>query len=422
MKWFVNILSISITMITATRMKLYPTEPQVVLLEKHFGSCRFIYNYFLKKRDEYYITHRDAEKSSLNYLDTANMLMELKKQYPWLYEINSQSLQMSLRFLDNAFKNFFHKNTDHPKFRKKGENDYFAVPQHIKIDRNRVYFPKFSDGIYFKGSEEKLSEIKGINQITITKDAGDYYCSIIYDIDKELPEKKSLTVENSVGIDLGLEKFATLSSGIAIENPKHINKVEKRIKRLQKQLSRKQKHSKNYEKQKLKIQKKYVKLRNTREDFLDKISTAIAKQYDTIIMEDLDVQGMQRNHRIAGSITDVSFYAFKQKLEWKAEKYGGNEVEIGRFDPSSKLCSKCGNIKHNLKLSDRIYHCHICGLAMDRDYNASINIRKMGLIKIGLVQSEFTPVEIATSGLSGIYPYRQMSVVESGSSHASAEE
>ena len=130
-------------MITATKVKLYPNEAQKVLLEKHFGSNRFVYNYFLAKRDEYYIAHKDSKKSSLNYLDTANMLTELKKQYPWLYEVNSQSLQMSLRSLDNAFKNFFHKNADHPEFRKKGRNDYCKRPLKIdhfrpsKIDQNR---------------------------------------------------------------------------------------------------------------------------------------------------------------------------------------------------------------------------------------------------------------------------------------------
>ncbi|MGC9294310.1 MAG: RNA-guided endonuclease InsQ/TnpB family protein [Thermoplasmata archaeon] len=409
-------------MITATRVKLYPNEKQSILLEKHFGSCRFVYNYFLAKRDEYYITHRDAEKSSLNYLATQNMLIELKKEYPWLYGINSQSLQMSLRFLDNAFKNFFHKNAEHPKFRKKGRNEYFAVPQHIEIKGNRIHFPKFLEGIYFKGSKEKLSEIKDINEIIITKDSGYYYCSIIYEIPEELPEKKPLSAENSAGIDLGIEKFATLSNGIAIENPRFINKAEKRIKKLQKQLSRKQKGSNSRRKQIFKLQKKYMKLRNMRRDFYDKLSTAIAKQYDTIIMEDLNVQGMKQNHHIAKSIGDVSFYAFKEKLKYKAEKYGKSVVEIGRFDPSSKICSRCGNIKKDLKLSDRIYHCDICGLTIDRDYNASKNIRKIGLIKVGLVQPESTPVEIATSGLYGIYPYRQMSVVEAGSSEALAEE
>jgi len=408
-------------MIVATKVKLYPNEKQKALLEKHFGSCRFVYNYFLAKRDEYYLTHKDAEKSSLNYFDTTNMLTELKKQYPWLYEVNAQSLQMSLRFLDNAFKNFFHHNTEHPKFRKKGKNDYFAVPQHIRIKGNRVCFPKFKEGLYFKGSEEKLSEIKEISQILITKDAGDYYCSIIYEKEDNAPERKPLSAENSVGIDLGVEKFATLSDGIAVENPIFVEKVEKRINKLQKQLSRKRKGSNNRGKLILKLQKAYRKLRNMREDFLDKVSTAIAKRYDTIIMEDLNVQGMMRNHHVSKSLSDVSFYAFRLKLEWKATKYGKNLILIGRFDPSSKLCSNCGNIKHDLRLSDRIYHCEVCGLIIDRDYNASKNIRKIGLIKVGLVQPESTPVETATSGLHGIYPYRQMSVIEAGSPEASAE-
>ncbi|MCY0851321.1 MAG: transposase, partial [Thermoplasma acidophilum] len=161
---------------------------------------------------------------------------------------------------------------------------------------------------------------------------------------------------------------------------------------------------------------------NLRDDFHDKVSTAIAKRYDTIFIEDLNVRGMQRNHHLARSITDVSFYSFKEKLKWKADRYGKNLIEIGRFDPSSKLCSRCGNIKKDLKLSDRVYSCDACGLTIDRDYNASLDIRKIGLVKVGLVPPEFTPVEIATSGLDGIYPYRQMSVGESGRSEASAEE
>jgi len=407
-------------MITATKVKLYPNQAQRVLLEKHFGSTRFVYNYFLAKRDEYYVAHKGAKKSSLSYFDTTKLLTGLKKQYPWLYEVNSQSLVMSLRFLDNAFKKFFHKNADHPKFRKKGKNDYFAIPQHVKIKGNRICFPKFSEGIRFKGSEEKLSEIKDIRQIVITKDAGDYYCSIYYEVKEN--QKVPLSAENSVGIDLGIEKFAALSDGILIENPHFIEKVEEKIKRMQRQLSKKKKGSKNRRKLRLKLQRKYRKLRYTREDFFDKVSTAIAKRYGTIVMEDLNVQGMMQNHHIAKSIGDASFFAFKQKLLWKADKYGKNVVEIGRFEPSSKLCSRCGHFKKDLKLSDRIYHCDVCGLTIDRDLNAAINIRKMGLIKVGLVQPEFTPVEKATSGLLGLYPYRQMSLVEAGSSEASAEE
>lgn len=191
---------------------------------------------------------------------------------------------------------------------------------------------------------------------------------------------------------------------------------------MQKKLSRKEKGSRNYEKQKIRIQRKYRKLKNMRKDFQDKVSTAIVKRYDTIIVENLNAQGMQRGSHIAKYITDVSLYAFRKRLEWKAAKYGKNLIEIGRFDPSSRLCSRCGNVKRDMKLSDRTYRCDVCGLSIDRDYNASLNIRKIGLIKVGLVQSESTPVETATSGLHGIYPYRQMSVFESRSSEASAEE
>ncbi len=195
-----------------------------------------------------------------------------------------------------------------------------------------------------------------------------------------------------MGIDLGIEKFAALSDGLAIANPGPVN-VEK-IKRLQRQLSRKKKGSKNRKKQRIRLQRKYKELRDKREDFLDKVSTAIAKRYDLIAVEDLNVKGMMRNH-LAKAIADASWYTFKQKLKWKAEKYGKNLVEIGRFDPSSKLCSRCGIIKHDLTLSDRAYHCDACGLTMDRDLNAAINILNIGLIKVGLVRPELTPVEIA---------------------------
>jgi len=214
----------------------------------------------------------------------------------------SQSLQTSLRFLDSAFEKFFHNNAGHPKFRKKGKNDCFAIPQHVRIKRNRICFPKFKEGIRFRGSEEKLSEIKDISQIVIKKDAGDYCCSIACEME-EKREKAPLSAENSVGIDLGVEKFAALSDGAAIENPRFIEKVEEKIKRMQRQLSKKERGSNN--RRKLKLQRKYKKLRYMREDFLDKVSTATAKRYDTTI-EDLNVRGMQKDHRVAKSVGDAS--------------------------------------------------------------------------------------------------------------------
>jgi len=167
-------------------------------------------------------------------------------------------------------------------------------------------------------------------------------------------------------MDLGGEKSATLSSGIAIGCPHFMKKVEEGAKKLQKQLSRRRKGSKNYWKQKVMIRGKYMKLRNMREDLLDRASAAMAKLYDAIIVDGPNVQGMMHNQPLSRGIRDASFYAFKLKLKWKAEKYGRNMIEICRFDPSSKMCYQCGNIKHGLKPSDRTYRCDACGLVIDR--------------------------------------------------------
>jgi putative transposase len=399
-------------MFTAAKVRLCPNKVQKILLEEHSGSCRFVYSYLFAKRDEYYIAHKDAVKSSLNCLDTQSILIDLKKEHPWSCQVNSQSLQMSLRFLDNAFKNFFHKDVYHPKFRRKEKDDYFAVPQNMKIRGNRICFPKFHEGVYLKGSEKKPSEIKIASQLIITKDASDYYCNIVYETEEDHPERIPVSAEKSVGIDLGIEKFTALSGGTIIEKPRYIEKVEKRIKRIQEQLSRKQKGSDDRRKLVLKLQRNYRKLRNIREGFFDKVSGAIAKRYDTVILEDFNLQGMMQNHHASKSVTDDSFYALRRKVEWKARKCRKNLILIGTFDPSSRLCSDCGNIKHDLKLSDRVYRYGMCDPVADRDFNTSKNLRKIGLIKVGPVQPESG--ETATSGLYGIYSYRQTSVAEAG--------
>jgi len=304
---------------------------------------------------------------------------------------------------------------------REAEDEHFAVPQRIGMSGSRIRFPKCSKGIRFRGSEEKPAEISQARQLAVTKVAGKCFRSICYELDRELPEKRSASPENSVGMDLDVEKFTTLFNGIAIVSPHFIGKVEKRVKKLQEHLTKRRKCSRNYEEQRIKIQIKYRKLRNTREDLLDKASTAMARRYDTIIVEGLNVRGMMHNHHLSRDMEDAWLYAFKLKLKRKAEKYERNMIEIGRFDLSSKMRSNCGSLKTGLKLSGRIYHCDACGLVIDRDYNASKNIRRMGLIKVGPVRPEFTPVEIATSGLHGLYPFGRMSVPEAGSSDASAD-
>jgi putative transposase len=196
---------------------------------------------------------------------------------------------------------------------------------------------------------------------------------------------------------MGIKAFLTTSDGLQVEPLNVYRKSEKKLKRQQKKLARTKKGSENRKKQMVKVQKIHQNIRDARTDFNHKVSTAIAKHYGTVVVEDLNTQGMQRNHHLAKSVTDQGWYLFKTMLEYKMEWREAELIEIGRFDPSSRMCSRCGNMKHDLKLSDRMYHCNACGLIIDRDLNAAINIRNMGLIKVGKGIPELTPVESATT-------------------------
>ena len=378
------------SVIKALKIRLYPNEAQKVLLEKHFGANRFIWNHFLEMRTKYYAESKAQGKAQgMNYFKTTKLLIELKKEKDWMYEISSQSLQQTLRKLDNAFTAFFRKNTDYPGFRSKKGNQYFVIPQGAEIDKNRLIIQKFPEGITFR---DKCSMPKPIKQVIITKDVQRYYASIQYETDEKLQKGAG-----TIGIDMGVKNFLTTSDGIAIEPLNTYRRHEEKLKRQQKKLSRKKKGSNNRRKQVVRVQKIHQQIRDARTDFNHKVSTAIAKHYGTVVVEDLNVQGMQRNHHLAKSITDQGWYQFDAMLTYKMQWRDADLIEIGRFDPSSKLCSRCGNIKHDLKLSERTYHCNICGLTIDRDLNAAINIRNIGLIKVGKGIPDFTPVESATA-------------------------
>ena len=230
-----------------------------------------------------------------------------------------------------------------------------------------------------------------IKQIVVTRDVDRYYASIQYETDETLEKEKG-----TIGIDMGIKHFATTSDGLQVEPLNSMRKHEKRLKRQQKKLSRKKKGSNNRRKQIARVRKIHQQIRDARTDFNHKVSSAIAKHYGAVVIEDLNIQGMQRNHHLAKSISDQGWYQFRQTLEYKLQWRGTELIEIGRFDPPSKMCSGCGNMKHNLKPSDGIYHCNACCLTMDRDLNAAINILNIGLIKIG-GSPEFTPVESATA-------------------------
>jgi len=371
-------------------VRLYPNENQKILLEKHFGSCRFVWNHFLEIRNKYYAEHKKDKKKGLTAFDTMKMLTTLKKEITWLNEINSQSLQHSLVELDKAFKLFFKRNASYPTFKSKKDKQYFIVPSGFKAIGNKLIIPKFTEGIEYR---DKSPIPENIKQIIVTRDVDRYYASIQYETNEELVRGSAVA-----GIDMGVKHFLTTSDGIQIEPLNILRKKEKKLKREQRRLLRKEKGSQNRKKQIVKVQKIHQHIRDVRTDFNHKVSTAIAKHYGTVVVEDLNTRGMVQNHRIAKSVLDQGWYQFRKMLEYKLQWRSSELITIGRFDPSSKMCSRCGSIKPDLKLSDRIYHCDVCGLTIDRDLNAAINIRNMGLVKVGKGIPEFTPVEIPLAG------------------------
>ncbi len=211
---------------------------------------------------------------------------------------------------------------------------------------------------------------------------GKFFVSILADI--EQIEPKPIKESTTVGVDVGVRAFATLSDGVQVENPQFLKKSEKKLKREQRRLSRKKRGSHNREKQRIKVAKVHEHIANQRNDFLNRVSDALLKAYDTIAIEDLNIKGLTKNHHLAKSISDVGISSFFTMLKAKALQRGKNVIVIGQFDPSSKMCSNCGNIKRELKLSDRIYHCDACGLTIDRDLNAAINTKRFALIKNGV--------------------------------------
>lgn len=334
----------------------------------------------MHKRQEYYLNNKeDIEakriKGNLNYYDNANKLVKLKKeeQYIWLKEVNSQCLLSQLMFLDTAYKDFFKKKSRFPKYKKKDDKQSFHIPQHIKIENNRIYIPKFKEGIRFK----KHRELEGkICNLTISKNnCNQYFVSII--VEKEIQELENNN--NKIGIDLGIKDLAVCSNGEIFENHIPYKKHLKKLKFLQRQLRRQKKGSKRREKRKLKIAKLYNKISSIRNDYLHKITNKITNENQVIVIEDLGVKNMIKNHNLAQSISDASFGKFRRQLEYKSKWKGRQLIVIDRFFPSSKMCSKCGYINEELTLKDREWICPNCGTIHNRDYNASLNILKQGL-------------------------------------------
>ncbi len=376
-------------MLKAFKYRLYPTETQKTLLAKHFGITRLVYNLALEcKTMAYNLNH-----VNLSRLDLQKQLVELKKEFPWMNEINSQSIQVSLLNLDNAYKNFFKAKKGFPKFKKKSLRNSFGVPQSVRIEKSKVMIPKFLEGIDFIQDRPIKGKIKSA---TVSKTPSNkYFISILCETGDIIPDKKLIKSSTAIGIDLGLKDFIIMSDGTKVSNPKFLVANEKAIKHLQKELSRKTVRSNRYKKARLKLAREHEETTNKRNDFLHKLSTEITNRYDTVCVENLNVKGMVKNHKLSKAISDASWSTFITMLVYKSEWKGKNLVKIGRFESSSKTCNSCGYINHELKLSDRTWVCAGCGVVHDRDINAAINIKKIALKDL-LVGRQFMDVEASS--------------------------
>ena len=355
------------------KFRLYPTKAQTELLAKHFGCARFVYNYFLNQRIEQY---RLTGKSD-GFYEQSKTLTELKKQEDtaWLKGVNAQSLQFALRCLETAYTNFFKKRSKFPNFKSKRSENSFTIPQCASIAGDRLFIRKFNEGIKCRVHRE----VKGkIGKVTITKTtSGKYFASVHTEEEYATPFEKT---NKSVGVDLGLKDLLVTSEGERFANNHYTKKYERKLATAQRHLSRKVKGSRGFEKQRLKVARLHEKISNCRMDYLHKCSISLVRRYDTICIEDLNVKGMVKNHHLAKSISDASWYSFVSMLTYKAEWNDKKVVKIDRFFPSSQTCSVCGYInKETKKLSIREWECPACHSHHDRDVNAAINILRVGL-------------------------------------------
>lgn len=367
-------------MLKGYKYRIYPTEQQEIKILRHIGCYRWVYNWGLEAKMKAWQT----DKKSLSKFDLSNMLPDLKKQEntKWLKKVNAQTLQQALENLDSAYVRFFKEKKGFPKFKSRHKSKQsFRVPQKVRVNEkfDRLYLPKFLEGIKM-AKDRKFNGV--IKSVTIERtNTGKYFATLLVDTTDKLKKKAEIKESTTVGIDLGIKDFLITSSGEKIENPKLTKQYENKLAKAQRVVSRRTKGGKNREKAKLKVARIHEKVANSRKDFLHKLSHKLTheSQVKSIVIEDLAVSNMVKNHKLAKSISDCSWSEFVRQLGYKSEWYGINLIKIGRFEPSSKLCYNCGTINQDLTLADREWICKTCGTKHDRDINAAKNIKSIGL-------------------------------------------
>ena len=375
-------------MLKAIKIRIYPTVEQVDFIDKQLGCCRFVYNNCLAFRKDSY----QNEHISVSSSEAVKHITVLKKDNEWLKDVHSKVLQQSVRDMNQAYDNFFKLHRGFPKFKSKHDNRQscrFPKDAFIGVRGNRIDLIKVLKDIHFKCSrndERYLNRNQDkVKSITLSKEPnGKFYLSVLIDKPlRQVPQSSSM-----VGLDLGIKDFAVTSDGQVIENFHFKKNEESRLKRLQRQISKKIVGSKNREKARLRFAKLNEKIRNRKLNFLHDVTNHLIDENQVIVMEDLNVKGMVRNHKLAESISEVNWGEFRRILAYKAAWHGRQLVFIDRFYPSSKRCNHCGYIYKELTLKDRQWVCPECGSLIDRDYNAALNILEEGERIIGLSSPE----------------------------------
>lgn len=363
-------------MLKAYKYRLYPNKQQEEQIQKTFGCCRFVYNQTLAYRKERY----EKEKKSVSKTDCNNYCnRELKKEYEWLKEVDKFALTNAIYNMDSSYQKFFREHAGYPKFKSKHDN-------------HKSYTTNFTNGnitVDFDGNKVKLPKLKGvkvklhrkfsgqIKSATISQvPSGKYYVSVLVETE-HIPLER---INNSIGIDLGIKDLLITSNGEKFDNLKLTKKYEKKLAKEQRKLSHKVKGSNNYQKQRIKFAKVYEKIKNTRLDYLHKISHKLISESQVIVSEDLAISNMVKNHNLSKSILDCGWYELTRQLSYKSDWNNRQYIKINRFYASSQTCNYCGYVNSNTKdLSVRKWTCPQCGAIHDRDINAAKNILNEGL-------------------------------------------
>ncbi|NMG21025.1 RNA-guided endonuclease InsQ/TnpB family protein [Brasilonema bromeliae] len=372
----------------AFRTKLKLSTQQKPVMAQHAGYSRWVYNWGLKLWEQAY---KDGLKPSVGMLKKF-FTNHVKPQYQWMNQLSSKVYQYAFINLGEAIARFFAKKGKSPRFKKKGKADRFTIDNSgapIKVGGLRHKLPFIGWVRTYEALPECITK-----KVTISQQAGDWYLSFHIEIPEASPTPKSI---DRVGVDLGVNALATLSTGAVYPNLKAYRKAKHKLAKLQRLASRKQKGSNNRHKANIKVARQHRRVASIRNDYLHKITTYLAKNHGEVVIEDLNVSGMLANHKLASAIADCGFYEFRRQLEYKCERYGSSLVVVDRFYPSSQICSNCG-YRQKMPLKERVYICPCCNVSRDRDLNAAINLSNWGRLDPGKPVEQVPPTVCDETG------------------------